>query len=167
MKITRLLTIILGIFMIIQGHGVSGIVATYDGGKVTLVDIHDYMMEFKDYRQSLLLKYPDKAKRDPVVARKIVYDRLLVKEAVSYGMDTHLLVQAKLRDIENNILAKVYLQKEYVDPVHVSDKEVHDRYYQRITTHFTTPEKWTFRYIFLDKRKYDSDSSNLIYSIRP
>jgi parvulin-like peptidyl-prolyl isomerase len=160
MKSLKIYCIIIGLFLTLPAFSQQDIIATYDGGTITVDNIREYMIEFKDYRKSMVYGYPNKAKRDPVVARKMAYDRLLAKMAEKTGYDKSSTVQAKLNDVKKDLLKQFYIQRTIVDKIQVTDAEVQNRYQEKLKTTFTLPEQWTFRYLFIDSRKWDTDSAN-------
>ena len=69
-------------------------------------------------------------------------------EAGKKGMDKDKLIQSRIRNATDNILAREYIKREVIDKITISDKEV-EEYYKTHLQEFTRPEQVKARHILI------------------
>jgi len=119
-----------------------------------LAKIGDHTITMSNFEERLNDLPTDYQKRLEDKKQKIKFLEQLVEvslcsmEAGQKGMDKDKLIQSRIRNATDNILAREYIKREVIDKITISDKEV-EEYYKTHSQEFTRPEQVKARHILI------------------
>lgn len=119
-----------------------------------LAKIGDHTITMSNFEERLNDLPTDYQKRLEDKKQKIKFLEQLVEvslcsmEAGQKGMDKDKLIQSRIRNATDNILAREYIKREIIDKITISDKEVGE-YYKTHLEEFTRPEQVKARHILI------------------
>lgn len=147
------LAIILLLSLLNTSYGEDDIVARIGEKKITMADLNRMIRYYDTEKQMLLEQQPQ---RKATILRRIVQGIVLSQIARNQGFDKRDDIKEQIELLVNDFLATQYLQKEVIDKIEVTDKDI-ELYWKAHPEEFKTPEMVRARHILIkvDKSALD------------
>lgn len=126
-------------------YGEDEVVAKIGERKITMADLNRMIGYYDSEKQKFLEQQPQ---RKATILRRIVQGIVLSQIARNQGFDKRDDIKEQIELLVNDFIATQYLQKEVIDKIEVTDKDI-ELYYKAHPEEFKTPEMVRARHILI------------------